>query len=316
MNISNEFMYRRNGQRLRNAAVAVACWCVLLSFWNIPSTVAFGSSVAKKFEVSRTTNGVLSRQLSTALVARSGKSSSSSSASTTTALAMAALTLYGHPGTRSPLVNWACYELGVDFTMASDLSQNPHPFGQLPCLTDRDEENNSEMIILFESGAILQYLLRYYSANSLTKAQQAAIISWITWANASLDPICFLETPDGNVYDTGLKKPNRRMQRLNDILSRQQYLVAEATNDGNQSNSIFTIADVAVASYLLYVLQFFPDTDLQSQWPDVVRYLKDCASRPAYGQAFGDRVQSYLVQTLSEQQQRQKPDSKKLFGMF
>jgi len=310
------FMYRQNGQRLRSAAVAAACWCVLLSFWSLLSTMAFvfGSPLAKKM-TRQITEGFPYRQLPTKLVA------SSSSTSTTRTLAMAALTLYGNPGTRSPLVNWACYELGVDFTMASDLSQNPHPFGQLPCLTDHDEDNNdSEMIVLFESGAILQYLLRYYSDSGsqpkLTKAQQAAIISWITWANASLDPICFLETPDGKVYDTGLKKPNRCMQRLNDILSRQQYLVAEASSDRNESNSIFTIADVAVASYLLYVLQFFPDTDLQSQWPHVVRYLKDCASRPAYGQAFGDRVQSYLVLALSEQQQKQKPDSKKLFGMF
>jgi hypothetical protein len=26
------------------------------------------------------------------------------------------------------------------------------------------------------------------------------VTSWISWANASLDPICFLETPDGKVW--------------------------------------------------------------------------------------------------------------------
>lgn len=81
-------------------------------------------------------------------------------------------------------MNWACHELGVTFAMG-DLSQNPHPFGQLPCLTASDGA------LLFESGAILQYLNFEYASEKLTSAQQAAVISFITWANASLDPICF-----------------------------------------------------------------------------------------------------------------------------
>jgi glutathione S-transferase len=99
------------------------------------------------------------------------------------------LTLYGHPGTRSPLCNWGAYEVGVEVEMG-DLSKNPHPFGQIPCLTDDDD------VLVFESGAILHYL-HDKTKDSLTKSRAAAVTSWITWANASLDPICFLETPDG-----------------------------------------------------------------------------------------------------------------------
>ena len=33
-----------------------------------------------------------------------------------------------------------------------------------------------------------------------------------------------------------------------------------------------SVADVAVASYLLYVPQFFPDIDL-SAWPEIIRYV-------------------------------------------
>jgi glutathione S-transferase len=61
----------------------------------------------------------------------------------------------------------------------------------------------------------------------------------------------------------------------------------------------FTVADVAVASYLLYVLQFFPDTDL-SRWPHMVAYMKNCASRPSYGKAFGENIQKFLVQALRD----------------
>jgi glutathione S-transferase len=106
------------------------------------------------------------------------------------------LTLYGHPGTRSPLCNWGAYEVGIDIEMG-DLSKNPHPFGQIPCLTDDDD------VLVFESGAILHYF-HGMTKDSLTKSRAAAVTSWITWANASLDPICFLETPEGKGKGVGL----------------------------------------------------------------------------------------------------------------
>ena len=94
-------------------------------------------------------------------------------------------------GSRSPLVNWGAYESGVPIEMG-DLSKNPHPFGQIPSLTDDDD------VIVFESGAILQHVYSKISSND-SPSRQAAILSWISWANASLDPICFLETPEGKV---------------------------------------------------------------------------------------------------------------------
>lgn len=207
------------------------------------------------------------------------------------ALDAAAATLYGHQGTRSPLVNWGADEVGFDLVMG-DLSKNPHPFGQLPCLTD------DEGVLVFESGAILQYI-HSQTNGKMSKADAAAVTSWITWANASLDPICFLETPDGKVYDTGLKKPNKRLSQLDQMLSKRKYLLGET----------FSLADVAVASYLLYVLQFFPGVDL-SPWPNMKRYMKDCASRDSYAKAFGERVQGMLMEQLNQDSQ------KKLFGMF
>jgi glutathione S-transferase/alpha,alpha-trehalase len=223
------------------------------------------------------------------------------------------LTLYGHPGSRSPLINWACYELGFEIKVASDLSMNPHPFGQLPCLTDKDD------VVIFESGAILLYLLQYYRSNepssTLSKEQLAAITSWVVWANASLDPICFLETPNGKVYDTGLRQPNRRMDQLNSILSNQSYLVSSDNNE-----SVFTIADVAIVSYLAYVLQFFPDVTIADKWPAVASYMQNCINRPTYGQAFTTTTQNRLLNVLEKDiaaaASGNGAKDKKLFGMF
>uniref|UniRef100_A0A7S2YJS4 Glutathione transferase n=1 Tax=Entomoneis paludosa TaxID=265537 RepID=A0A7S2YJS4_9STRA len=216
------------------------------------------------------------------------------------------LTIYGHPGTRSPMVNWACYELGLNKVAAGDLSKNPHPFGQIPCFADG---NAKDPTIVFESGAILIYLVQNYATNTdLTDAQKASIISWVTWANASLDPICFLETPDGKVYDTGLREVNnKRIAQLEALLQKQDGVLVPSAG--------FSIADVAVASYLLYVAQFFPKVvdHLKSTWPNIANYMKEAASRPAYAQAFGPDLQEYLVEKLSEV-----PDAsaKKIFGMF
>eukprot|EP00591_Stephanopyxis_turris_P013519 CAMPEP_0195510476 /NCGR_PEP_ID=MMETSP0794_2-20130614/3110_1 /TAXON_ID=515487 /ORGANISM="Stephanopyxis turris, Strain CCMP 815" /LENGTH=258 /DNA_ID=CAMNT_0040637903 /DNA_START=36 /DNA_END=812 /DNA_ORIENTATION=- len=217
--------------------------------------------------------------------------------SKTSSLSMG-LTLYGSQGSRSPLVNWAAYELSLPIVMG-DLSQNPHPFKQIPCMTSDGD------VTLFESGAILLYLQSLCEDGD--EAKKAAIMSWVTWANASLDPVCFLETPEGKVYDTGLKKPNRKIDTLDSILSNQKYLLG----DGDDN---FSTGDVAVASYLLYVPQFFPDVDL-GRWPNVVRYMKDCVKRPAYGKAFGGDVQNYLVGKLDAMGAGD-GGQKKLFGMF
>lgn len=183
--------------------------------------------------------------------------------------------------------------------MAKDLSKNPHPFGQIPCLTDDDD------VVVFESGAILNYLQSKADKKGMAgNARSAEVASWISWANASLDPICFLETPEGKVYDTGLKSPNKRIEKLNKILSDSTYLV----------QGEFSLADVAVASYLLYVVQFFPDVNLHSKWPDVVRFMKDCAGREGYEKAYGSNTQGYLLGKLNDMESGK--EEKKLFGMF
>jgi glutathione S-transferase len=256
--------------------------------------------------VTTTTLSVTTRRRIT--MSKSSSSSSSSSLGMSTSMppeSSTGLILYGHPGTRSPLINWACLELQLNWTMG-DLQCNPHPFGQMPCLTDHDGD-----VVVFESGAILQYIHENYSTSLLlSRKDRAAITSWIMWANASLDPICFKEN-NGRVYDTGLCVANRRMDRLDSILSSQQWLV---------SNDAFTLADVAVASYLAYVLQFFPDVTLADKWPAAANYVHAAVQRPTYGQAFGVATQSRLLAGLAKDIAAATAGSTKappkLFGMF
>lgn len=120
---------------------------------------------------------------------------------------------------------------------------------------------------------------------------------------------------DGSTIEgTGLQqrkksgRPIVEMDRLDDYLFRQLSMKDRDVNgemrgeDNNQyllgrGSRFFTVADIAVASYLLFALRFYPDTDL-SPWPHVVRFLVACARRPAYGRAFGREVQDKILGTL------------------
>ena len=192
-----------------------------------------------------------------------------------------AVTIYGSQGSRSPLVNWFCAEIGLEVTNAapSDAS-NPHPFKQVPALRDDDGD-----VAIFESGAVLAYLADKYGGEAYsTPDRRAAHNAWIVWANATLDPVLFLENERGGVVDTGARRENKRLRALDEILATRDYLV----------NDAFSVADVAVASYLLYVPQFFSDVSF-ARYPNLARYMGRCASRDAYAFAFGARVQAYLV---------------------
>lgn len=149
------------------------------------------------------------------------------------------VTLHGSQGSRSPLINWYCLEQGIEFKVAGQF-KNPHPFGQIPAL--RDGETT-----VFESGAILMYLADKYGQLD-TPEKRSKACQWVVWANASLDPVLFKENSNGQVIGTLAGQENKKLRVLDTVLSSQnKYLLGED----------FSVADVAVAAYLLYIPQFF-----------------------------------------------------------
>ena len=197
--------------------------------------------------------------------------------------ANAGIELYGSSGSRSPLVDWYLHETNTPFTpRAPSAPGNPHLFGQIPALRDSTDDA-AHPVELFESGAILAYLADRYGGLD-TPGKRAAANKWIVWANASLDPCLFKENEEGKVFDTGARGNPRELQRLNTALATREYLVDDT----------FGVADVAVCSYLLYIPQFFSDASFE-KWSHISKYMGRCAMRPAYGKAFGARVQDSLV---------------------
>merc|ERR1712012_1354484 len=99
------------------------------------------------------------------------------------AIARQAARLHGTQGSRSPLINWYCNEQGIPLEMR-DPRPSPHPFGQVPHLSDDGG------VEVFESGAILLYLADKYGGLSTPEAR-AKYTKWVIWANSTLEDICF-----------------------------------------------------------------------------------------------------------------------------
>jgi len=196
-----------------------------------------------------------------------------------------AVTLYGSKGSRSPLVEWYLHEIGTPYTHKEDRVGLPNPFGQIPALVDGDVE-------IFESGAILLYLADKYGGLD-TPSKRAAVTKWVLWANAALDPALFTQNIEA--------RAPRLLETLNRVLEGRQYL----------TGSEFSVADVAVASYLLFIPMFHP-TFQASRFPNVLQYMARCVERPAYEKAFGAgaaRPRSYVAAQGAGA-------PKKAFGLF
>lgn len=129
---------------------------------------------------------------------------------------------------------------------------------------------------------------------------------WIVWANATLDPILFKENAQGKVIGTGAGDKPKGLLRLESMLEGKEFLV----------NNEFSVADVAICAYLLYVPQFFPQVNM-GIYPNIAAYMARCVEREAYVKAFGDKTAQFCAAKCQEYMAGggSMPEKKK-FGLF
>ncbi|KXZ47358.1 hypothetical protein GPECTOR_36g80 [Gonium pectorale] len=175
----------------------------------------------------------------------------------------AQIKLYTNPGSRGKITEWYLAELNVPHELVFlDMRKGEHktpaflainPFGKVPAMTDGD-------LPLFESGAILLHLANKYGKLSADELGTAA--QWTLFANSTLSDAFFNDR----------QRPTQMpvmLRTLNDILSKKLYLTGDS----------FSVSDIAVGSYLLYLPLFFPDLDLTAH-PAVWDYMQRIAERP------------------------------------
>ncbi|MEG4486464.1 glutathione S-transferase family protein [Microcoleus sp. D2_18a_B4] len=181
------------------------------------------------------------------------------------------LKLYGPGRSRASIVKWYLEEIGIPYEFVTlDMQAGAHlqpeyleinPIGKVPAIVEGDFK-------LWESGAILLYLAQKHGKMPDTLEQQAQIVQWVTFANATLGPGIFTEA-------TRDRETPKLLKPLNEIFEKQPFLMGDE----------FGVADAAVGSILAYIPMMLK-LDL-SAYPAVVDYIKRISERPAFKSAIG-----------------------------
>jgi glutathione S-transferase len=198
--------------------------------------------------------------------------------------------IYHVPGTRGVRPIWTCEELELEYRVvpvdfsadyrASDEWRAMNPVGKVPVMTDGD-------LRMFESGAMVQYLLDRYGGGRLQPepgtADHAAYLQWSWFAEATFARPLGEIVNHRRVFQAGDQSPAaiEEMQArawlcvaaLEEALSGQDPLVGDA----------FTAADLMMG-YTLMLMENLAPGELP---PNVAAYLSRLAARDGFKVAKG-----------------------------
>jgi glutathione S-transferase len=191
---------------------------------------------------------------------------------------------------RSARVIWLLEELGVPYELETlefkpEVLKSPaylqvHPLGQVPAIRDGE-------ISMFESGAIVQYLLEKYGAGRLEPAigtpERASYLQWFHFGEAGLA---------SHVSDIVRQRfratPSAESEAML-ALARTRFHAALAVVDralaGHQyiSGDAFSAADIML-SYGIIMARII--RELPEQFSNVTAYFERLKQRPVYARAW------------------------------
>ncbi|MGB0921621.1 MAG: glutathione S-transferase family protein [Alphaproteobacteria bacterium] len=196
------------------------------------------------------------------------------------------MTVYHMPMSRSNRVLWLMEELGlpyeakkVDFAaiQGAEYKANVHPLGRVPAVVLDDGST------MFESGAILNYLLETNDNDLRPKAGDAdhtAYLQWFDFAEATL------VVPIGNVMQHSFIKPED--QRIPGLVvqsaaaAKEALAVIDKEMAGRDwiAGDRFTAADIMT----IYSVALAQMAQLWSadEFPNLGAYFARATARPAY----------------------------------
>ncbi len=197
--------------------------------------------------------------------------------------------IYYAPNTRAVRIVWLFEELGLPyeierFKLGDASMRDPnylkiHPMARVPALQDGET-------VIFESGAIVQYVLARYGngrlAPGVSSPDFARYLQWLHYAEGMIMPpvnTIVVETillpPDrrnqGNV-DRAVKLLSRMLSAVDDGLKGRDYLAGE-----------FSGADIMTGHACTVAAKLGADV---SDKPNVASYIKRLNDRPAMQRAW------------------------------
>ena len=194
--------------------------------------------------------------------------------------------LYFAPNSRAVRVAWLLEELELPYEVqkftlgAREMREAPylakHPMGRVPALEDGE-------ITLFESGAIVQYILAKYGKGrfvpEMQTAEFAAYLQWFHYAEGMIMP-----PMNTYVVETILLPPERRteinVKRSVKLLG--QMLTAVNTQLGDRNflvGSDITAADFMTGHAVIMSHRFGID---MTAIPNLLPYVERLSTRPAF----------------------------------
>lgn len=197
--------------------------------------------------------------------------------------------IYYAPNTRAVRIVWLFEELGLpyeierfklgDASMRDPRYLKVHPMGRVPALQDGDT-------VIFESGAIVQYVLAKYGqgrlAPDVSSPEFARYLQWLHYAEGMIMP-----PVNTIVVETILLPPDRRNQgnvdRAVKLLSRMLMAVDEGLAGRDYLAGEFSGADIMTGHACTVAARLGADV---SDKPSVAAYIARLNARPAMQRAW------------------------------
>ena len=198
--------------------------------------------------------------------------------------------IYHAPNTRSVRILWLFEELGLSYELEHYKLGDPemrtpeyrkiHPLGRVPVLEDG-------AVKIFESGAIIQYVLKKYGQGKFIPTSDtpnfARYLQWFHYAEGMIMPqvniivvesILLPEERRNKVnLDRATKLVTRMLTAVNEGLEGEEYLAGE-----------FSGADMMTGHACIVSARLGADI---SDKPNVAAYIERLNARPALKTAFG-----------------------------
>ena len=193
--------------------------------------------------------------------------------------------IYYAPNTRAVRVVWLCEELGLDYelhkfeSLADKRMREPdylrvHPLGRVPCLEDDRQ-------YIFESGAIVQYILARYSGGKLAPEpgsdRFANYLQWFHYAEGMLMPPVNTLVVETRILPAEKSNPNN-IKRAKKLLGRMLAAVEQGLGDKDYLVGDFTAADVMCGHATIVATRNGGDIAYK---PRVAAYVERLQARPA-----------------------------------
>jgi glutathione S-transferase len=179
------------------------------------------------------------------------------------------LTIYHVPGTRGVRAIWLCEELALPYTVesvdfspefrASESWRAMNPVGKVPVLRDSENASSSDFL-MFESGAMVQYILDRYGKGRLQPVagtpEHGTYLQWSWFAEATF------ARPLGEIVNHGREFPGtERIDAVVEEMQNRAQVCAQAVGAAVADRTFilgeqFTAADIMLGYTLMLADRF------------------------------------------------------------